>query len=135
MDQIQHGSASGTVNVQPSIGGPAVLRRNISGTAVLGARGAKELIFRPFDEFPEVGAEGILYIDTTNNETYYYDREYIRLGVDFMDLIDDLEVALDKTWSSDKINDEFDADQQQLDNIGNLTAITNSEIEAILAQL
>lgn len=135
MDQIQHGSASGTVDVQPSIGGPAVLRRNISGTAVLGARGAKELIFRPFDEFPEVGAEGILYIDTTSNETYYYDRGYIKLGVDFMDLIDDLEVALDKTWSSDKINDEFDADQQQLDNIGNLTAITNSEIEAILAQL
>lgn len=135
MDPIQHGSASGTVNVRPSIGGPAVLRRNISGTAVLGARGAKELIFRPFDDFPEVGAEGILYIDTTNNETYYYDREYIKLGVDFMDLIDDLEIALDKTWSSDKINDEFDADQQQLDNIGNLTAITNSEIEAILAQL
>lgn len=135
MDQIQHGSASGTVNVRPSIGGPAVLRRNISGTAVLGARGAKELIFRPFDDFPEVGAEGILYIDTTNNETYYYDREYIKLGVGFMDLIDDLEIALDKTWSSDKINDEFDADQQQLDNIGNLTAITNSEIEAILAQL
>lgn len=135
MDQIQHGSASGTVDVRPSIGGPAVLRRNISGTAVLGARGAKELIFRPFDDFPEVGAEGILYIDTTNNETYYYDRGYIKLGVDFMDLIDDLEVAPDKTWSSDKINDEFDADQQQLDNIGNLTAITNSEIEAILAQL
>lgn len=135
MDQIQHGSASGTVDVRPSIGGPAVLRRNISGTAVLGARGAKELIFRPFDEFPEVGAEGILYIDITNNETYYYDRGYIKLGVDFMDLIDDSEVALDKTWSSDKINDEFDADQQQLDNLGNLTAITNSEIEAILAQL
>lgn len=135
MDQIQHGSASGTVDVRPSIGGPAVLRRNISGTAVLGARGAKELIFRPFNEFPEVGAEGILYIDTTNNETYYYDRGYIKLGVGFMDLIDDLEITLDKTWSSDKINDEFDADQQQLDNIGNLTAITNSEIEAILAQL
>lgn len=135
MDQIQHGSASGTVNVRPSIGGPAIKRQNVSGIAALGARGAKEIRFLPFDQFPEVGAEGILYVDTTNNVSYYYDREYIMLGIDISEIIKDAVIALDSTWSSDKINDEFESDQQQLDNIGNFSAITNSEIESILAQL
>ena len=37
------------------------------------------------------------------------------------------------TWSSDKINDEFESDQQQLDNIGSFDAITNQEIYNILS--
>ena len=85
----------------------------------------------PYDEFPSVGFENVLYIDTKGNGIYYYDRLYIKLTGE--NVIDDLLVALDKTWSSDKINSEFESDQQQIDNIGNFEALTNSEIAAILA--
>ena len=85
----------------------------------------------PYDEFPSVGFENVLYIDTEGNGIYYYDGLYIKLTGE--NVIDDLLIALDKTWSSEKINSEFESDQRQLDNIGNFEALTNSEIADILA--
>lgn len=85
----------------------------------------------PYSDFPSVGFENVLYVDTEGNGLYYYDRLYIKLTGE--QIIDDLIVALDKTWSSDKINSEFESDQQQIDTIGNFESLTNSEIAAILA--
>jgi len=85
----------------------------------------------PYSEFPSVGFENILYIDTEGQGLYYYDGLYVKLTGD--SVIDDLLIALDMTWSSDKINSEFESDQRQIDNLGNFEALTNSEIAAILA--
>lgn len=114
-----------------SISGLVNGNRNITGNVQVGGKNFRELKFAPYSEFPVIGFEGILYIDTSGNGMYYWNDAYIQLTGD--SIIDDLLVALDKTWSSNKINSEFESDQQQIDNIGNFEAITNSEIAAILA--
>lgn len=120
-DAYNHGTITGLVTKG----------KNISGNVQIGGKSFRELRFMPYSEFPSVGFENILYVDTDGNGIYYYDRLYIKLTGE--NVIDDLLVALDKTWSSDKINSEFESDQRQLDNIGNFEALTNSEIAAILA--
>lgn len=114
-----------------SISGLVNERRNITGNVQVSGKNFRELKFAPYSEFPVIGFEGILYIDTSGNGMYYWNDAYIQLTGE--NIIDDLLVALDKTWSSSKINSEFESDQQQIDNIGNFEAITNSEIAAILA--
>lgn len=114
-----------------SISGLVNGSRNITGNVQVGGKNFRELKFAPYSEFPVIGFEGILYIDTSSNSMYYWNDAYIQLTGE--NIIDDLLVALDKTWSSNKINSEFESDQQQIDNIGNFEAITNSEIAAILA--
>ena len=130
MDAYNHGMVTGEVTKQ-NVSGLVSRGRNLSGTVQIGGKSFRELRFMPYDEFPSVGFENVLYIDTEGNGIYYYDRLYIKLTGE--NVIDDLLVALDKTWSSDKINSEFESDQRQLDNIGNFEALTNSEIAAILA--
>ena len=129
-DAYNHGTVTGDVSSQ-NVSGLVSRGRNLSGTVQIGGKAFRELRFMPYDEFPSVGFENVLYIDTEGNGIYYYDRLYIKLTGE--NVIDDLLVALDKTWSSDKINSEFESDQRQLDNIGNFEALTNSEIAAILA--
>ena len=120
-DAYNHGTITGLVTKG----------KNISGNVQIGGKSFRELRFMPCSEFPSVGFENILYVDTEGHGLYYYDRLYIKLTGD--DVIDDLLIALDKTWSSDKINSEFESDQRQIDNLGNFEALTNSEIAAILA--
>lgn len=120
-DAYNHGTITGLVT----------RGKNISGNVQIGGKSFRELRFMPYSEFPSVGFENILYIDTEGQGLYYYDKLYVKLTGD--NVIDDLLIALDKTWSSDKINSEFESDQQQIDNIGNFEALTNSEIAAILA--
>lgn len=129
-DAYNHGTVTGDVSSQ-NVSGLVSRGRNLSGTVQIGGKSFRELRFMPYDEFPSVGFENVLYVDTEGNGIYYYDRLYIKLTGE--NVIDDLLVALDKTWSSDKINSEFESDQQQIDNIGNFEALTNSEIAAILA--
>lgn len=129
-DAYNHGTVIGDVSSQ-NVSGLVSRGRNLSGTVQIGGKSFRELRFIPYDEFPSVGFENVLYIDTEGNGIYYYDRLYIKLTGE--NVIDDLLVALDKTWSSDKINSEFESYQQQIDNIGNFEALTNSEIAAILA--
>lgn len=125
-----HGTVNGEIT-QQSISGFAGRARNVSGNVQIGGKNFRELRFMPYSEFPSVGFENVLYVDTEGNGLYYYDRLYIKLTGE--QVIDDLIVALDKTWSSDKISSEFESDQQQIDTIGNFEALTNSEIAAILA--
>ena len=120
-DAYNHGTITGLITKG----------KNISGNVRIGEKSFRELRFMPYSEFPSVGFENILYVDTEGHGLYYYDRLYVKLTSD--DVIDDLLIALDKTWSSDKINSEFESDQRQIDNLGNFEALTNSEIAAILA--
>lgn len=120
-DAFNHGTITGLVT----------RGKNISGNVQIGGKSFRELRFMPYSEFPSVGFENILYVDTEGQGLYYYDRLYVKLTGD--NVIDDLLIALDKTWSSEKINSEFESDQRQIDNLGNFEALTNSEIAAILA--
>lgn len=120
-DAYSHGTITGLVTRS----------KTISGNVKIGGKSFRELRFMPYGEFPSVGFENVLYVDTEGHGLYYYDRLYVKLTGD--NIIDDLLIALDTTWSSDKINSEFESDQQQIDNIGNFEALTNSEIAAILA--
>lgn len=120
-DAYNHGTITGLVT----------RGKNISGNVQIGGKSFRELRFMPYNEFPSVGFENILYVDTEGHGLYYYDRLYVKLTGD--NVINDLLIALDTTWSSDKINSEFESDQQQIDNIGSFEALTNSEIAAILA--
>ena len=120
-DAFNHGTITGLVT----------RGKNISGNVQIDGKSFRELRFMPYSEFPSVGFENILYIDTEGQGLYYYDGLYVKLTGD--SVIDDLLIALDMTWSSDKINSEFESDQRQIDNLGNFEALTNSEIAAILA--
>lgn len=121
MDDIQHGSLSGTVSVL-KIGG-----------SIDGVKNPRELRFKQYDKFPSVGETGILYIDTDLNDIYFWD------GVQYQkctkagggSIIDDERTAENKTWSSRKISGELSEDQQQIDSLS-YEVITNLEIDALL---
>lgn len=111
-----------------SVGGTALRHAPISGDVRVTGKTIRELIFGPYELFPSVGQEDTLYIATDQKVTYYWgDNQYIPLSAG----IDDESEAVDKTWSSSKISGEFEADQAQLDRIGNFSRMTNSEILAI----
>lgn len=115
--------------------GNTVQRSSISGSLSVGGHGIRELRFYGTrSEFPVQGEEGLLYIDKGGRKSYFWDDgAYQCSSTSYEDIINDAIVSQIMTWSSDKINDEFLDDQQQLDNIGSFTALTNAEIEAILS--
>lgn len=76
-------------NAIGGVTGSTVLRVPISGMVNVAGKLVKELRFLPFSEFPEVGREETLYIDTTNEVIYYWN------GTAF--------VILSGTGSGDKI--------------------------------
>lgn len=119
---------SGTVRTY-SATGTALQHAAVSGSLRVAGKTIKELVFGSLDTFPNPGSEGILYVDTVNTGIYYWspDDGYVLLTTE----IDDLDVDGDKTWSSSKINDTFQDQQAQIDQVGNFTAMTNAEILVI----
>lgn len=115
--------------------GGSVTQRSISGSIQTG-KGMRELRFAERSGFPETGVSTMLYIAIDENKTYRWDESrYVEVsgGSGTGDnVIDDERVALNKTWSSSKISDEFEEDRTVIDNLANVVAITNLEIEAIL---
>ena len=97
-DARQEASVSGIVSVS----------RRVSGTVSQG-NSIKELRFKPLSEFPPQGELDILYVDTTNEDIYYWDgNSYVKLcNADASQIIDDLNISATKTWSSLKINETF----------------------------
>ena len=104
----QEGNVSGIVKVSPRIRGNAASSIPISGLINQG-NVYKELRFKPLNEFPVQGEAGILYIDTTNGDIYYWnEQEYVKLcDPDVAQFINDLDISTETTWSSSKINETF----------------------------
>lgn len=121
MDDIQHGSLSGTVSVL-KIGG-----------SIDDVKNPRELRFKQYDKFPSIGETGVLYIDTYLNDIYFWDgvqyQKCTQAGGE--SIIDDERTAENKTWSSQKISGELSEDQQQIDSLS-YEVITNLEIDALL---
>lgn len=65
-------SISGTITGSSVVIGKAGLQISIRGSTGVGTKAIHELQFLPFSEFPEVGTERVLYIDTTNDSVYYW---------------------------------------------------------------
>ena len=115
--------------------GKTVQRSRISGNLSVGGHGIRELRFYATrSEFPPQGEESLLYIDRGGQCLYFWDDgEYKSSTISYEDIINDAVISQMMTWSSDKINNEFESDQQQLDTIGSFDAITNQEIYNILS--
>lgn len=114
--------------------GKTVQRSRIAGNLSIGGHGIRELRFYATrSEFPSQGEESLLYIDRGGKCLYFWDDgEYKSSTISYEDIINDAVISQMMTWSSNKINDEFESDQQQLDNIGSFDVITNQEIYNIL---
>lgn len=125
---------SGTIG-RVKLDGKTVQRSRIAGQLSVGGHGIRELRFYASrSEFPQQGEDSLLYIDRSGQALYFWDDgEYKSSTISYEDIINDAIISQMMTWSSDKINDEFESDQQQLDNIGSFDAITNSEILQILS--
>lgn len=118
-----------------TLDGKTVQRSRIAGQLSVGGHGIRELRFYASrSEFPQQGEDSLLYIDRGGQCLYFWDDgEYKSSTISYEDIINDAIISQMMTWSSDKINGEFESDQQQLDNIGSFDAITNSEILQILS--
>ena len=94
----------------------------------------RELRFMPRESFPDSGATGILYIATDDETMYRWGgSEYVKLSsFEIADLIDDSETQVDKTWSSNKIDAEFESDRDAINEIGRIEPMTNFDIQAII---
>ena len=125
---------SGTIG-RVKLDGKTVQRSRIAGQLSVGGHGIRELRFYASrSEFPQQGEDSLLYIDRGGQALYFWDDgEYKSSTISYEDIINDAIISQMMTWSSNKINDEFESDQQQLDNIGSFDAITNSEILQILS--
>ena len=92
-------------------------KARVTGTMTRSSKIGKEL--RWFDsrsEFPDIGQAEIVYIDKSTSRMYYWEsNNYIDLST-----INDLEISLDTTYSSAKIEEELAAKQAQ---INSMTAI------------
>ena len=115
------------------INGQPVPSRRIGGN-VGTTKTQKELRFMPKDQFPEPGSTSVLYVATDEGCIYYWDgtRYVAASGSSGADIIDDEGVYETKTWSSSKINSEFQDDQAQIDNLA-YDKISNSEINEIIS--
>lgn len=113
----------------------SIASRSISGRVQTG-KTMRELRFAERSEFPTTGFSTILYIAIDENKTYRWDgNDYAEVSGSGVpsEIIDDMEIAADMTWSSSKINDEFAEDRTVIDNLASVVSITNLEIEAILS--
>lgn len=116
-----------------NIGGGPTHVSSVQGFIKTAAKAIKELRFEnSVDSFPDVGLPSMLYIDTSTNKLYRWNGASYEEVSGLTGIIDDLSIAEDKTWSSSKIGNEFSEDRQSIDNIGNISPLTNLEIEAIL---
>lgn len=116
-----------------NIGGGPTHVSSVQGFIKTAAKAIKELRFESsVDSFPDVGLPSMLYIDTSTNKLYRWNGASYEEVSGLTGIIDDLSIAEDKTWSSSKIGNEFSKDRQSIDNIGNISPLTNLEIEAIL---
>lgn len=116
-----------------NIGGGPTHVSSVHGSIKTAAKAIKELRFEDsVDSFPAVGLPSMLYIDTSTNKLYRWNGVSYEEVSGLTGIIDDLSIAEDKTWSSSKIGNEFSEDRQSIDNIGNISPLTNLEIEAIL---
>jgi hypothetical protein len=115
------------------VNGAVNMRVPISGMVNVVNKPIKELRFMPYEQFPEVGREETLYIDTDESVEYWWDGDhYVQMsGSGEGAQIDDEDIYTTKTWSSSKINSELEEDQTQIDNLA-YEKITNLEIDAIL---
>lgn len=107
-----------------------VRTQSIGGGVKIAGKTVRELVFGTTSTFPVPGSEEILYIDTDSMGLYYWSpgNGYVSLANE----INDRSVEPGKTWSSSKINENFQDQQNLIDNIGNFTSMTNQEILAIL---
>lgn len=110
-----------------------IITQNAVKGAVSGVKNPRELRFRKFSTFPETGEKNILYIDTDLNDIYFWDGEQYQkcTPTDSASIIDDGAIGENKTWSSAKINQEFQSDQEQIDAMS-FETITNLEIDSLL---
>lgn len=120
---------SGIVRTR-QIAGTALQHASIGGGVRIAGKTVKELVFGSLSTFPNPGSEEILYIDTDSMGFYCWTE-----GSGYMALaneIDDQVVEASKTWSSSKINENFQDQSNRIDNIGNFAPMSNQEILEIL---
>lgn len=115
-----------------NIGG-SVQKSSITGAIRTAAKSVKELRFEEsLNTFPSVGLDTVLYIANDTNKLYRWSENAYMEVSEATDVIDDLDVDNEKTWSSQKLDEEFAEDRRSIDNIGNISPLTNLEIEEIL---
>lgn len=123
---------SGDMTGRTSVGG-SVQKSSIAGAIRTAAKSVKELRFEEsLDDFPSVGLDTVLYVANDTNKLYRWNGNAYMEVSEATDVIDDLDVDIEKTWSSQKLDEEFAEDRQSIDNIGNISPLTNLEIEEIL---
>lgn len=69
---------TGIVSPGAFVNGSVAVRQTIYGGVSVGSHAVRELRFLPFSEFPETGMVDILYVDTTNDVSYYWDGAMYR---------------------------------------------------------
>ena len=116
-----------------AINANVVIRSRVNGN-IATMKTHRELRFMPKESFPETGSISVLYIDTNEGAIYYWDgSHYVTVaGSGSEGLIDDEAVYTTKTWSSSKLNTEFEEDQAQLDNMS-YELLDNSDIDSIIS--
>lgn len=69
----------GEVTTKSNIGGQVTVKMPLNGVISGGNKQIRELRFLPISEFPEVGRMEVLYVDTSHDQTYYWDGAMYRI--------------------------------------------------------